>query len=239
MHFHLFVSHVWKTGQDQTHTLVRQLQLMLPGIRIWLDVVNLDDIGKLEEVMANAAVMLIFLSSGYFASHNCRREVYAALTNNKPIEAMIEADKDKGGELGLFSETAPRFRRHDFGDCRRVGATVEEMQAEARRCFAPQVPGIPSAEDVVARVFSRDPVPWLRLNDYQARGTQPSSSPPPVVRDCYVAPIGCVAKGDRLAGAATAALLHLEPRRPESRPHTAWRALFVPFSSALCYDPDL
>lgn len=114
VHFHLFVSHVWKTGQDQTHTLVRQLQLMLPGIRIWLDVVNLEDIGKLEEAMANAAVMLIFLSSGYFASRNCRREVYAALANNKPIEAMIEADRAKGGELanGLFPETVPRFRRH-------------------------------------------------------------------------------------------------------------------------------
>ena len=99
VHFHLFVSHVWKTGQDQTHTLVRQLQLMLPGIRIWLDVVNLEDIGKLEEAVANAAVVLIFLSSGYFASHNCRREVYAALAKNKPIEAVIEADKEKGGEL--------------------------------------------------------------------------------------------------------------------------------------------
>jgi len=98
VNFHIFVSHVWKTGQDQTHTLVRQLQLMLPGIRIWLDVVNLEDIGKLEEAVADAAIVLIFLSSGYFASRNCRREVYAALAENKPIETVIEADKDKGGE---------------------------------------------------------------------------------------------------------------------------------------------
>ena len=55
----------------------------------------MDDIGKLEEAMANAVVMLIFLSSGYFASHNCRREVYAALTNNKPIEAMIVTHKQQ------------------------------------------------------------------------------------------------------------------------------------------------
>ena len=47
------------------------------------------------------------------------------------------------------------------------------MQAEARRCFAPQVPGIPSAEVVVARVFAQDPVPWLRLHDYQARRMRP------------------------------------------------------------------
>ena len=61
--------------------------------------VNLTDIGKLEEAVADAAVVLIFLSSGYFASHNCRREVYAALANSKPIEAVIEVDKEKGGEL--------------------------------------------------------------------------------------------------------------------------------------------
>jgi len=97
--FHLFVSHVWKTGQDQTHTLVRQLQRMLPGIHIWLDVVNLESIGKLEEAVADAAVVLCFLSSGYFASRNCRREIYAALGNNKPIVGVIEADKDKGGTL--------------------------------------------------------------------------------------------------------------------------------------------
>ena len=78
--------------------------------------------------------------------------------------------------FGLSSETPRLLPPPLFGDCHRVGATVDEMQAEARRCFAPQVPGIPSAEDVVARVFSRDPVPWLRLHDYQAR-MPPSSSP--------------------------------------------------------------
>ena len=36
--FCLFVSHTWATGQDQAHTIVRQLQLLLPGIPIWLDV---------------------------------------------------------------------------------------------------------------------------------------------------------------------------------------------------------
>ena len=63
------------------------------------DVANLEDIGKLEEAVADAAVVLIFLSSGYFASLNCQREVYAALANSKPTEAVIEADKEKGGEL--------------------------------------------------------------------------------------------------------------------------------------------
>ena len=56
----------------QVHTLVRQLQLVLPGVRIWLDVVNLEDISKLEEAVDDAAVIIVFLSKNYFASANCR-----------------------------------------------------------------------------------------------------------------------------------------------------------------------
>ena len=59
-----FASHVWSSGQDQVHTLVRQLQLLLPGIDIWLDVDCLEDLGDemLEESVASSASVLIFLS---------------------------------------------------------------------------------------------------------------------------------------------------------------------------------
>ena len=102
---------------------MRQLQLLLPGIRIWLDVVNLQDVTKLEESVGDSAVFAIFLSKGYFASRNCRqrilcspiekpsprrdlrlrmrarrREVYAAVEMGKPIVAVIEPDPAKGGE---------------------------------------------------------------------------------------------------------------------------------------------
>ena len=61
-----------------------------------------------------------------------------------------------------------RIRFLLLGNCFPPGATVEEMQAEIRRCSAAQAIGIPSADAVIARVFARDPVPWLRLHDYQA-----------------------------------------------------------------------
>jgi hypothetical protein len=32
----LQVSHTWSSGQDQAHTIVRQLQLLMPTIQIWL-----------------------------------------------------------------------------------------------------------------------------------------------------------------------------------------------------------
>ena len=53
---------------------MRQLQLLLPGIRIWLDMVNLQDVTKLEESVGDSAVVVVFLSKGYFASGNCRQQ---------------------------------------------------------------------------------------------------------------------------------------------------------------------
>ena len=44
MRFHLFLSHVWTSGQDQVAVIKRQLQLLLPGIRVFLDVDDMQDV---------------------------------------------------------------------------------------------------------------------------------------------------------------------------------------------------
>ena len=36
--WHLFLSHIWGTGQDQCATIKRQLKLLLPDVSIFLDV---------------------------------------------------------------------------------------------------------------------------------------------------------------------------------------------------------
>ena len=36
--FHIFLSHVWSSGQDQVATIKRQLQLLVPGVSVFLDV---------------------------------------------------------------------------------------------------------------------------------------------------------------------------------------------------------
>ena len=36
--YHLFLSHVWGTGQDQVAAIKRQLCLLIPGISVFLDV---------------------------------------------------------------------------------------------------------------------------------------------------------------------------------------------------------
>jgi len=146
--FHCFLSHAWRTGQDQTHTIVRQLQLLIPGIKIWLDVDNLSDVGKLEECVMDSAVFVIFLSAGYFRSVNCRRELYTALAQGKPVVAVREEDQDKGG------------------------ATVEALKQECLECCTEQAPAAYPAfrgpAEVIERVLSgEEPIVWVRVRDFQ------------------------------------------------------------------------
>jgi hypothetical protein len=91
--FHVFMSHVWGTGQAKTHAITRKLQLFLPGLKVWLDVDELQDISQLEESVKESAVFILYYSGGYFRSKNCRREIYAAIKLEKPIILLYEGDK--------------------------------------------------------------------------------------------------------------------------------------------------
>ena len=49
LQYHLFLSHIWSSGQDQMATVKRELQLLLFGIHVFLDVDDLEDIGQLDK----------------------------------------------------------------------------------------------------------------------------------------------------------------------------------------------
>ena len=55
---HVFVSHIWSTGQAKTHAIARKLQLMVPGLQVWLDVDELNDISKLEQCVDQSAAFV-------------------------------------------------------------------------------------------------------------------------------------------------------------------------------------
>jgi len=95
--YHLFLSHVWSTGQDSNATIKRQLQLLLDDVRVFLDVDDLKDIGDLEKYIERTDVIQIFLSKGYFGSRNCLREVSATLEKGRPYIFVQEIDAAKGG----------------------------------------------------------------------------------------------------------------------------------------------
>ena len=96
-HYHLFLSHVWSTGQDQCAAMKRSLQLILPGVSIFLDVDDLEDVSKLERYVTSAQCVLFFLSKGYFASKNCLREIRASVDTKLPLVLVHERERAKGG----------------------------------------------------------------------------------------------------------------------------------------------
>ena len=74
--FHCFVSHCWSTGQAQAQFVVSQLKLHVAGIKPWLDVQQLDDVGKLEESVRASGVCIIFLSSGCASPADLTRDFH-------------------------------------------------------------------------------------------------------------------------------------------------------------------
>ena len=95
------MSHVWATGQAKTHAISRKLQLLLPGLKVWLDVDSLTDISLLEESVKSTAIFVLYYSEGYFKSTNCRREIYAAIKFSKPIILIFSGD---GSVLEVMKE---------------------------------------------------------------------------------------------------------------------------------------
>ena len=110
----------------------RQLQLLLPSLSIFLDVDDLQDIGELESYIGQSAVVLLFLSRGYFQvrahttsrahhhvanptrnlsraqSKNCLREIRSSAEKHKPAALVHECDTDRGGEpLDVLRATCP------------------------------------------------------------------------------------------------------------------------------------
>lgn len=155
--YHVFASHVWSSGQDRTHSIVRKLQLLMPGIKIWLDVDHLHNISGLEDSVSESAVFMLYYSNLYFRSKNCRREVYAAIKMNKPIILVYE-----GGQ-----------------------STLEEMKQECvagREDDDGDVDGndIPDAGTIIRKVISSDdyglsfnslsntPIQWLKQGEFSA-----------------------------------------------------------------------
>ena len=55
----------------------------MPGVSIFLDVDDLKDIDALEEYVDATAVIMIFVSKGYFKSGNCLREARCTVARSR------------------------------------------------------------------------------------------------------------------------------------------------------------
>lgn len=138
--FHTFISHVWSSGQDQSRSLKGLLQKYIQNIVCFLDVDNLEDIGRLDEYIENTGAIIIFLTgsvdesgeciSDYMRSTSCMIELRAAVRLLKPLILVLETDASHGG----------------------VPLAVHEAECPA---------------DIKNYVLSSPIIPWHRLKDFQ------------------------------------------------------------------------
>jgi len=160
--FHIFLSHVWATGQDQMRIIKQRLQEMIPELRVFLDVDDLEDISNLEGYIERSAAVLVFCSRGYFKSKNCMRELRAAVKKGKPIITLMDPDSSKGG---LTEEQIKNTLLHGWTDEwgeHKVEAMWESWGFE----------GGPSPKDLVAALFpvgalKKPIVEWNRIGAFQ------------------------------------------------------------------------
>jgi hypothetical protein len=82
--------------------LKKELSLLVPSLRIFLDIENLTAINDLEALIDKSEVVLIFLSAGYFARWNCLREARQTLVAKKATILLREvAFMHGGGSMSL------------------------------------------------------------------------------------------------------------------------------------------
>ena len=118
--WHLFLSHIWSTAQDQCASIKRQLCLLLPSVSMFLDVDDLESIGKLEEYIDASQVIMIFVSKGYFKSGNCLREARHAVAIDKPLTLMRDGDRGEMSVADIKRDECPDELLDDIFDGREV-----------------------------------------------------------------------------------------------------------------------
>ena len=75
----------------------QRLLEMVFGLRVFLDVDDLVDIGDLEGYIERSKHVLVFCTNKYFASKNCMRELVHSTKVRSEMSALIELDKGRGG----------------------------------------------------------------------------------------------------------------------------------------------
>ena len=146
----------------------------------FLDVDDLDDIARLDEYIAQSALMLLFVSANYFGSRACQAEIKSTLKWRKPIMLLHEADPNHGGKPwaefvaecpetleaeGVFGALPDEYVGKD-GVPDVVRWTKEGWFDADKREDAPTIDGTVA---VRARVLAdgNEVVRWHRIRDFQ------------------------------------------------------------------------
>lgn len=139
--YHLFLSHVWKYGQDQAGTIKSSIVSLVPTCKVFLDVDDLEDVSLLEDYIQQTDVVVVLVTEGYISSWNCRRELCAMFKQTKPIVCVLESDPDKGGtsvaqlrgELDALQRSGAGLPSDHESACQQFIQTVEQCTADQAR----------------------------------------------------------------------------------------------------------
>ena len=130
---------------------VRQRLLeMMPDISVFLDVEDLEDISNLQGYIERSHTVLVYCSQGYFQSKNCMIELTSTVKLQKPIVALMDPEKNKGGL---------------------TTADVHSQLLEADASYAKWGFGsdVPRADELFAQLFAADYIEWNRIGCFRAR----------------------------------------------------------------------
>ena len=163
--FHIFLSHVWGTGQDQMRIVKTRLLDMLPDSLPFLDVDSLAE-GKGAEYVDASSVTLIFVSRGYFDRPNCMRELLRAVVTDKPMVTLVESEVAKGG---LTKEHVLQKLVDAAAPCEKNGVPFSSMYAMWKLTKEMTEWGyeMPSADVLYAALFDKELIEWNRIGAFQ------------------------------------------------------------------------
>ena len=152
--FHLFLSHVWGTGQDQMRIVKQRLLEMIPEANIFLDVDDLRE-GRGAESVDLSHALLVFYSQGYTNSVNCVRELLRAFVMQKPLILLVESEMSRGG---LMLDDLRVQLSAARGRCARWGLTGEVESWGYT---------IPTVDELHEALMAHEPIEWNRLGSLQ------------------------------------------------------------------------
>ena len=110
---------------------------------------DLEDIANLPGYIERTQTVLIFCSKGYFESKNCVIELRAAVTQHKPIIALVDPDASRGG---LTRQQVHEQLRAAEGSYARWGFDANG----------------PRGDELHAALFASEPIEWNRIGVRQA-----------------------------------------------------------------------
>ena len=114
-----------------------------------LQVEDLEDISDLQGYIERTQNVLVYCSQGYFESKNCMIELRSTVRMKKPIIALMDPEKSKGG---LTKEE--------------VGAQLIEADASYAK-WGFDGDGGPKGEELFAALYAADYIEWNRIGCFR------------------------------------------------------------------------